>query len=91
MSKGLTDLELSQDLTLKVFQDSSIAEGGGIIWDAAKVMLHFLSKKDHGFRNYLGEAELGTIVELGSGTGVAGLTLAKLFSDPKRVILTDYS
>jgi ribosomal protein RSM22 (predicted rRNA methylase) len=91
MSKDLTELEISQDLILKVFQDSSIAEGGGIIWDAARVMLHFLSKKNHGFRDYLGEAKLGTIVELGAGTGVAGLALAKLFSDSHRVILTEYS
>lgn len=91
MSKDLTELELSQDLTLKVFQDSSIVEGGGIIWDAARVMLHFLSKKVHGFSDYLGEAKLGTIVELGAGTGVAGLALAKLFSDSHRVILTEYS
>lgn len=91
MSKDLTELELTQDLTLKVFQDSSIPEGGGIIWDAARVMLHFLSKKDHGFRDYLGEAKLGTIVELGAGTGVAGLALAKLFSDPQRVVLTEIS
>lgn len=74
-----------------MFQDSSIVEGGGIIWDAARVMLHFLSKKDHGFRDYLGEAKLGTIVELGAGTGVTGLALAKLFSDSQRVILTEYS
>jgi methylase of polypeptide subunit release factors len=91
MSKTLTELELSPDLMLQVFVDSSIAEGGGIIWDAARVMLHFLSKKDHGFRDYLSEAKLGTIVELGAGTGVVGLTLAKLFSDSHRVVLTEIS
>lgn len=91
MSKDLTEVELSQGLTLMVFQDSSIVEGGGIIWDAARVMVHYLSKKDHGFRDYLGGAKLGTIVELGAGTGVAGLALAKLFSESHLVILTEYS
>lgn len=42
------------DLCLKVLADSSIKEGGGIIWDGAHVMVRFLTKRKHGFMEYYG-------------------------------------
>ncbi len=42
------------DLCLKVLADSSIKEGGGIIWDGAHVMVRFLTKRKHGFMEYSG-------------------------------------
>ena len=42
------------DIYLKVLADSSIKEGGGIIWDGAHVMTRFLTKREHGFMEYSG-------------------------------------
>jgi hypothetical protein len=41
-------------LSLRILADSSIKEGGGIIWDGAHVMVRFLTKLNHGFMDYSG-------------------------------------
>ncbi len=79
-------------LPLSIYVDSSIKEGGGVIWDAARVFLYFLAKHPHGFQDYDKpdlEKEL-TILELGAGTGLIGLYLAKMLPKAK-VTLTDMS
>jgi hypothetical protein len=40
------------DISLKVLTDSSIKEGGGIIWDGAHVMVRFITKKKQGFMEH---------------------------------------
>jgi hypothetical protein len=64
---------------MKIKQKSSIKEGGGTIWDAAYVLIHFFMKQPHGFIDCYGlEADKTyRMVEIGSGTGIAGIGFAK--------------
>jgi len=94
MSETITHFDLSDSITLEVYVNSSIPEGGGIIWDAARVFLHFLAKQPHGYFDYLkidqNIQESPKIVELGAGTGVVGLAMARLHPVSK-VWLTEMS
>ncbi len=42
------------DISLKILIDSSIKEGGGVIWDGARVMVWFITKRIKGFMDYSG-------------------------------------
>lgn len=47
-----TIIELDDAQSLKIFTNSLIPEGGGIIWDAALVLTKFIAKMEHGFADY---------------------------------------
>ena len=77
---------------MKIRCRSSIKEGGGTIWDAAYVLIHFMMKNPKGMNEFmqLDKDKDYLMVELGSGTGIAGLAFAKQFAKSK-CILTEYS
>jgi len=71
--------------------DSSIPEGGGVIWDAALVFLHFFAKPKHGFSDYLGPSHnIESVVDLGAGTGVVGIAIAKKYA-ASRILMSEMS
>lgn len=61
-----------------------------MVWDAALVFIHFVMKEDQGFSEYfqLDKNQPYLLVELGAGTGAAGLTFIKRFKT-SNVILTE--
>ena len=80
------------EIYLKVLADSSIKEGGGIIWDGAHVMVRFITKRKQGFMEFSGikvDQELN-VMELGAGTGFVGLAFAQMLTQSK-VTLTEMS
>jgi methylase of polypeptide subunit release factors len=64
---------------MKIKCRSSIKEGGGTIWDAAYVLIHFFHKQPQGFLEYSGldASKTYNVIEVGSGTGIAGIGMAK--------------
>ncbi|CDW73507.1 UNKNOWN [Stylonychia lemnae] len=91
--EGFTqEFEFDNGMNLIVKQRSSIKEGGGTIWDAAYVLIHFFMKHPKGLQDFmvLEPQKSYTMVELGSGTGIAGLAFAKLFPNSTHY-LTEYS
>ncbi len=40
--------DFDDDLTVKVKVNGALQCGGGVIWDGALVLLHFILKKQHG-------------------------------------------
>jgi hypothetical protein len=81
-NETIQNIELTNDIELQIYTDSSIIEGGGIIWDAAHVFTKFLSKSIHGFSDLFHVAmknEHLNALELGCGTGFVGLSFIKLF------------
>eukprot|EP00347_Sterkiella_histriomuscorum_P021027 403335542 len=91
--QGFTqDFDFNNGLSFKIRSQSSIKEGGGTIWDAAYVLVHFFMKHPHGMLDFmsLDPSQEYLMIELGSGTGIAGIGYAKLFSK-SRCILTEYS
>ena len=86
------DFEFSSGESMTIKCRSSIKEGGGTIWDAAFVLIHFFHKHSQGFLEYFNlsrESQL-TVVELGSGTGIAGIGLAKILSS-SQIFMTEMS
>ncbi|KAK9818122.1 hypothetical protein WJX72_007470 [[Myrmecia] bisecta] len=73
LSLGSCTLQIAEH---KHLQD----EAGAVIWDAGLVLVHYLA---HQTGDYL---EGKRVIELGAGTGVAGLTAASLGAN---VLLTD--
>lgn len=69
--------------SLKINQDLSYGYAGEV-WDAALVLTNFIINKDNKHTFYF---QNKTILELGSGTGICGLTAA--MKNPKRVFITD--
>ncbi|KAG1052068.1 hypothetical protein G6F43_005775 [Rhizopus delemar] len=59
---------------------------GGMIWEAANVMIEYFIWKQKESEDFLTNK---TVIELGSGTGLVGLTIAKIYSKVNKVILTD--
>lgn len=79
-------------MSMSIKSRSSIKEGGGTIWDAAYVIIHFIMKNPDGFKACFNMSEdmPYKVVELGSGTGIAGIAFAKMFSKSE-VYLTEMS
>merc|ERR1712117_1014288 len=75
------ELELSDDGDLLVKVDQ-VPEGdtGVVVWDAAIVLAKYL-------QTVQGQLQGRSVIELGSGTGVVGLSAAALGASP--VLLTD--
>ena len=59
---------------------------GGMIWEAANVMIEYFIWKQKESEDFLTNK---TVIELGSGTGLVGLIIAKIYSKVNKVILTD--
>ncbi|KAI8367052.1 putative methyltransferase-domain-containing protein [Blakeslea trispora] len=76
--EGISPILLSQDLS---------GGCGGKIWEAANVMIDYLIWKNAQLNGELFKDQ--TIVELGSGTGLVGIAIAKICSQVRQVILTD--
>jgi len=68
---------------LNICQDLSYGYAGEV-WDGALVLTHFIINKDN---NHSINFENKTILELGSGTGICGLTAA--MKNAKKVYITD--
>ena len=49
----LQSIEVNDELTVKVYTDGSIKEGGGVIWDGAHVLARFIAKQPKGFAEYI--------------------------------------
>jgi predicted nicotinamide N-methyase len=64
--------------TISIDQDASMGTGG-IVWNAAKLLCDWIRTSSHEYHN---------IVELGSGTGIVGLSCFYRFPNA-RVVLTD--
>lgn len=76
---GITEpILLSQDLS---------GGCGGKIWECANILIEYLIWKKKEQDQDLFKDK--TIVEIGAGTGLVGLTVAKLCSDIKQLIMTD--
>ena len=77
---------------MQIKSRSSIKEGGGTIWDAAYVLIHYFMKQPKGLIDYyqLDPNFHYRVVELGSGTGIAGIGFAKQFPRSE-LYLTEYS
>mmetsp|Transcript_38211 Transcript_38211/g.107992 ORF Transcript_38211/g.107992 Transcript_38211/m.107992 type:complete len:209 (-) Transcript_38211:238-864(-) len=83
----LREVELGTGDTLRIREHSDLEnEAGAVVWDCALVLAHFL----HHPNPWIGPRELegARVVELGSGTGLVGLSIALLASSVK-VVLTD--
>ncbi|ETN83218.1 hypothetical protein RB195_001104 [Necator americanus] len=69
---------IDENVTLDIHQELE-TDVGGVVWDSALVAAHYFIKHK---TKYSGKK----VLELGSGTGICGLTLAALAAD---VIITD--
>ncbi|KAI8379469.1 putative methyltransferase-domain-containing protein [Radiomyces spectabilis] len=82
VEKGISDFTLDTvPWTIRLAQDMS-GGCGGKIWEAANMMISYLVDYPQDFKNK-------RILELGSGTGLVGLAVAKSYPDVKSLILTD--
>lgn len=66
-----------------IISQQSPSDVGGVVWDGALVLANFISKFKEDFMRDV------TVVELGTGTGLVGLTCATF--PAKKVILTDFA
>ena len=78
---------------VKIFQNQSKSECGGVIWDGALVFIHLLLKHPHGFADYLAptldlRSKPLKVLDLGAGTGALGIVFAKMF-DVEEMHLSD--
>ena len=83
----MNSLQLSyqnQCIVLNVYMGVGI---GGDRWPAANVFCEYISSEDH-MKFYSSFLESKTVIELGSGTGLVGILISKLFS-PLNVVVTD--
>ncbi|GAB6024198.1 Methyltransferase-like protein 21D [Chamberlinius hualienensis] len=80
------EFEVSNEIILKIHQ-KMIGDEGCVVWDAALVLAKFLIYNQNQ-SNKLINLVNSTIIELGAGTGIVGITAAVLGAD---VILTDIS
>jgi methylase of polypeptide subunit release factors len=79
-------LELDDGKELEIIQDLNYGYAGEV-WDAALVFCHFLKNpKTREYFSFSGK----TVIEIGSGTGICGLTLASV-GYVKKIYLTDKS
>lgn len=80
------ELVLREGITVSVAEQHSGLDGepGGVVWDSALVLAHYLATATDRGRIRLGAAR---VLELGAGTGCAGLAAAALGA--AEVVLTD--
>lgn len=60
---------------------------GGKIWECANVMINYLIWKNQQLEGQLFQGQ--KIVEIGSGTGLVGLAIAKLCPSIQQLVMTD--
>lgn len=76
-----------KEAALVIEQDKSLGKGG-LCWDAAFILAeHMISRQSEWLPPFLEEGRRPRLVELGSGTGLAGLMVAKAV--PCHVAVTD--
>ncbi|CAO3699803.1 unnamed protein product [Rhizopus stolonifer] len=73
------------DSPILLAQDSS-GGCGGMIWKAASVMIEYFIWKKQCSNDFLTDK---IVVDIGSGTGLVGLAIAKIYPQVKKVMLTD--
>ncbi|KAI9283214.1 putative methyltransferase-domain-containing protein [Sporodiniella umbellata] len=73
------------DSPILLAQDSS-GGCGGMIWKAADVLIEYFIWKKGLVQNLMKDK---TAVDIGSGTGLVGLAIAKVFPEVKKILLTD--
>lgn len=77
--KGLNEpILLSQDLS---------GGCGGKIWECAEIIVNYFVWKNEESEGSLFKDK--TIIEIGAGTGLVGLAVAKICPDIKQLIITD--
>ncbi|KAI8994938.1 putative methyltransferase-domain-containing protein [Pilobolus umbonatus] len=75
-------------LTDPIFLSQDTSDGcGGKIWPAADVMIDYIIAKNERLTGHLFEHQ--TVMELGSGTGLVGLAVAKICPHLDNIIITD--
>jgi hypothetical protein len=60
---------------------------GGKIWESANIMIEYMIWKNQQLQGTLFKEQ--KLVEIGSGTGLVGLAVAKLCPEIKELIITD--
>lgn len=78
-STSLSRFRFAQHCEIELEQEFSDAEEGSVLWDCSRVLLAFVAES--------GEVLGQRILEIGSGTGAVGLSLARMGASS--VIMTD--
>ncbi|KAI9261912.1 putative methyltransferase-domain-containing protein [Helicostylum pulchrum] len=77
-----------QGLTEPILLSQDLSSGcGGKIWECTQIILEYLAWKREQSQHALFKDQ--TIVEIGAGTGLVGLAVAKLCPDIKQMVITD--
>jgi hypothetical protein len=75
-------------LSSPILLSQNLSEGcGGKIWESANVMVNYVIWKNKQMEGQLFADQ--KVIEVGSGTGLVGLAVAKICTQVKQVIITD--